>query len=929
MNTKKEKAIGSSFKRIDTTTLLILFFLGVIAVYYAMLYHETSQKIIKNGELSATKSSHQIDKYLSTGIEAMRLTCHALDNMIRDGRSQDDLQDFLINQSVSIESITSGNSIGMYGLINGEFLDGTGWVPDAGYVPVKRPWYIGARASIGRVALIDPYLDVRNNTMMITLAKTLCDAKSIVAMDFSIERIQAITEGLIAEDKSNIEIVLDRKYKVIAHSDKSEVGKSYIAEKETFGSVLVKKLRSSHENFFSFRFDDTDYIVYSMPVANNWLCLSVFNATSAFAPLRRAFILTIIVSFLVISVLIFIMNRYESKTRLAQLMNEKAERAAAASEAKTSFLSNMSHEIRTPINAVLGMNEMVLRESDDQKSVIEYSENIRTAGNTLLGLVNDILDFSKIEAGKMEIILADYDLSSVINDLVTMIQARAENKGLLLKLDFDETMPKQLNGDEVRIKQVVTNILTNAVKYTKEGSVTFHIGYERIPDAPEDVFLDIAISDTGIGIKPEDISKLFSEFERIEEKRNRNIEGTGLGMNITKRLLEMMGTSLKVESVYGEGSTFSFRLRQKVVSWEALGNYEDAYRASIAKRKKYHEKFTAPDALVLMVDDTPMNLKVFRSLLKRTKVQVDTAGSGDEGLELMKNKKYDLIFLDHMMPEKDGIETLHELKADTNNPNLHTTAVCLTANAISGAREKYLAEGFDDYLTKPIDTDELEEMMIKYLPEGKVIRQTSDGDAPGEPSVELPEWLCKIEEIDTGLGLQRCGGGESYLDLLKIYAEDAASNAEKIENFWRTRDLPNTTIKVHALKSTSRAIGADALGAEAERLELAGKAGDEVTLDADLDGLLERYRALGAALSPLYAPAKETQGELPLISENELSEAYQSIREFAENMDADSAEYALSYLDGFRIPEGEQERVEQLRGAIRDFDWDRVSEILS
>ena len=220
-------------------------------------------------------------------------------------------------------------------------------------------------------------------------------------------------------------------------------------------------------------------------------------------------------------------------------------------------------------------------------------------------------------------------------------------------------------------------------------------------------------------------------------------------------------------------------------------------------------------------------------------------------------------------------------------------------------------------------------MMIRYLPEGKVIRQAGGEDAPEEPSVELPEWLCKIEEIDTGLGLQRCGGGESYLDLLKIYAEDAAPNAEKIENFWRARDLSNTTIKVHALKSTSRAIGADDLGALAEKLEFAGKAGDEGTLDAELDGLLERYRALGAALSPLYAPAKETQGELPLISENELSEAYQSIREFAENMDADSAEYALSYLDGFRIPEGEQERVERLRDAVRNFDWDRVNEILS
>ncbi|MBQ9526006.1 MAG: response regulator [Fretibacterium sp.] len=609
------------------------------------------------------------------------------------------------------------------------------------------------------------------------------------------------------------------------------------------------------------------------------------------------------------------------------MLRRQSELAAAASEAKSSFLSNMSHEIRTPINAVLGMNEMILRESSEQ-DVIEYSENIRTAGNTLLGLVNDILDFSKIEAGKMEILPVDYDLSSLINDLVNMIQARADKKGLLLKLDFDEGMPKLLHGDEVRIKQVVTNILTNAVKYTEKGSVTFRIGYERIPDDPEGIFLNFSVSDTGIGIKPEDMAKLFSEFERIEEKRNRNIEGTGLGMNITKRLLEMMGTSLKVESVYGEGSTFSFRLKQKVVKWEALGNYEASYRAALSKREKYREKFTAPDAVVLMVDDTPMNLTVFKSLLKQTKVQVDTAESGAEGLHMMRKKKYDIVFLDHMMPEKDGIETLHELHAEESNPNLHTTAICLTANAISGAREQYLSEGFDDYLTKPIDADRLEEMMMQYLPKEKLIAQTGDANAAA-PSVELPEWLRDIKDLDVDSGLKHCGGEEGYLDMLKIYGSDAATNADRIEDFWRARDLSNTTIKVHALKSTSRSIGAESLGALAEKLEFAGKAGDEAALDAELSGLLERYRALGAALSPLYAPEKKSDEELPLISDDELQETYDSIRDFAANFDSDSMAYALEFLDGFRIPEGEKERVEQLRRAIDGFNWSRINEILS
>ena len=613
-------------------------------------------------------------------------------------------------------------------------------------------------------------------------------------------------------------------------------------------------------------------------------------------------------------------------------LREAKAAAENASQAKSVFLSNMSHEIRTPINAVLGMNEMILRESEEL-NIIEYSENIRTAGTTLLGLINDILDFSKIEAGKMDIIPVNYDLSSLINDLVNMIQARTDNKGLLLKLEFDENIPKMLYGDEVRIKQVVTNILTNAVKYTEKGSVTFHIGYEKIADNPDGVFLNFSVADTGIGIKPEDMAKLFSEFERIEEKRNRNIEGTGLGMNITKRLLEMMGTSLKVKSVYGEGSTFSFRLQQKVIKWEPLGDYEAAHKASLLSIKKYKEKFTAPDAHVLVVDDTPMNLTVFKGLLKRTLIKIDTADSGIEALSLANDKKYDVIFLDHMMPNMDGIETLRRLRAETKGPNIKTAAICLTANAISGARDEYLAVGFDDYLTKPIDAVKLEEMLTHYLPPEKLLAPESDTSSAvdSEHKTELPEWLYKIDEIDINAGLKHCGDEEAYLDTLKIYGDYSATGADDIEGFWRVRDIVNTTVKVHALKSTSRAIGAESLGKLAEKLEFAGKAGDESVLDAELAGMLARYRALGAALSPLYAPAKNAQDEkeLPLISENELCEAYNSLRECALGFDAEGAVYALDYLNGFRLSESEMQRVEQLRSAVNDFDWDRVNEILA
>nr|WP_051527160.1 ATP-binding protein [[Eubacterium] cellulosolvens] len=627
-------------------------------------------------------------------------------------------------------------------------------------------------------------------------------------------------------------------------------------------------------------------------------------------------------------------NFHKIINRQYEEVKEAKEVADAANQAKSHFLANMSHEIRTPINAVLGMDEMILRESEDE-DILLYAGNIQTAGTTLLGLINDILDFSKIEAGKMEILPVEYDLSSVINDLVSMIQTRVDDKGLFLRLDIDETMPRLLYGDEVRIRQVITNILTNAVKYTEKGSITFHFGYDRIAEDPEDVLLNVSIQDTGIGIKAEDVDKLFSEFERIEEKRNRNIEGTGLGMNITKRLLEMMGSHLEVESIYGEGSTFSFRILQKVVRWEAIGDYAAAYRASIAGRKKYREKFTAPDAYVLVVDDTPMNLAVFKSLLKRTGVQIDTAGGGKECLAFTEERKYDMIFLDHMMPEKDGIQTLQELKGRSGNPNLHTTAVCLTANAISGAREQYLEAGFDDYLSKPIDAGKLEEMMIRYLPEEKVRKageNAGDGTeaAEAEQPEEIPEWLRSVEGLDEESGLSHCSDLENYMATLTIYAKNAPDSADEIEKFWDDGDLENTTVKVHAIKSLSRAIGAEEIGALAEKLEFAGKAGDASAVGAEIGDLLARIRRLCGALAPLCASGEEEEDlSLPMISDDELREAYDELLGFADGMDAQSAAYVFDFLAGYRLPPKEREKVARIKHAVETFDWDLVHSFLT
>ena len=393
---------------------------------------------------------------------------------------------------------------------------------------------------------------------------------------------------------------------------------------------------------------------------------------------------------------------------------EKAkDEAIRANEAKSLFLSNMSHEIRTPINAVLGMNEMILRECSD-KQLLSYAANIQSSGKTLLFLINDILDMSKIESGKMEIVRVEYEPENLIMDLWNVIFLRAQEKGLDISFTLDETLPRIMFGDDVRIKQIVTNLLTNAVKYTPQGGIAMHVAYERRGEGQ--IALIISVKDTGMGIRKEDMGKLFESFQRLDEEKNRNIEGTGLGMNITMSLLKLMDGEMKVESEYGQGSEFTVTIPQRIVCDEPVGNFEAIRKRREQNLAQKQQTFEAPEASVLVVDDNSMNLTVFKSLLKRTKMRITTADSGSRCLELVQKERYHIIFMDHMMPEMDGIETLHEIRKLSDSPNIDTPVIVLTANALSGAREGYLKEGFADFLTKPIDGDLLEQTTEKYLP---------------------------------------------------------------------------------------------------------------------------------------------------------------------------------------------------------------------
>lgn len=501
------------------------------------------------------------------------------------------------------------------------------------------------------------------------------------------------------------------------------------------------------------------------------------------------------------------------KLRITANLVQEKEAAISANRAKSEFLARMSHEIRTPINSVLGLDEMILRECNDPQ-ISDYASKIKSSGQSLLQLINDILDISKIESNKMEITLVEYEPKKLLSEVLLMIEPRANAKGLKLYCEFDPRIPHKLYGDDMRIRQILINLLTNAVKYTQEGKITFTV--QVIHKNPEDVLLHFSVKDTGIGIKEEDFSLLYASFQRLDVSRNKGIEGTGLGLSITHKLLQLMNSDLQLQSVYGVGSDFHFNLNQKISDSREMGSYQK--EALPSSTHTYQEGFRAPAANVLVVDDNNINLVVFKGLLKNSRMQIKTAMSAKEALELIRNEAFDLVFMDHMMPGMDGIEALHHIFADEQLQLHAPTVIALTANAITGAKEFYLREGFSGYLSKPVHGPDLEKIILEFLSPDK-IRLISHEEATDQP-VAVTDTDNNI--LDQQLGINVCMGNKSfYHEILKAFVQSEFQNT--LQNYYSNEDWKNYQIVAHGIKSAAKSIGATPLSELAKDMEFALK----------------------------------------------------------------------------------------------------------
>lgn len=792
-------------KVISTQTILgITLMLVIMLVVGSLLGYKMNQMLTDNIENQLTEQASMLSEYVDQSIMIQFIQLNNLANAVQNNA---EMMDRVLK---TVKQEQEGVSIGMMAL-DGEVVFGR---------PVIMNEFGGIRDSFRGNEAISYRKGVG---MMFSVPVYNGDNVKYVLYKIYDEAIIKNTFGQECYNGQGQILWANADHEIMVPFIEDTYGEDFWQEKELLDafSVIRNKMNIATSASSYIKYRDDNYFLMVSEVSQHGIYVVGIVPEDALSEgimyITRLVLWVfglLLLLFIIVGVYLFITAEKAQESEELRIAKEDAEHA---NRAKSEFLANMSHEIRTPIHAIIGMNEMVLRECEDSE-IKTYSQNIKNASSNLLSLINDILDFSKIEAGKIEIVNEHYQLDSLLNDVVNMIQYAAKEKGLSFKTDIAKNLPSVLSGDSIRVRQIMINILNNAVKYTEKGKVLLTVTQENLSEKM--TTLKIKVTDTGVGIKEEELQKLFVNFQRLDINRNRSIEGTGLGLAITHRLVECMDGRIEVESTYGEGSAFTVYIPQRIIDAKEIGDFKITQRSY--SNNSYVETFVAPTAEILVVDDYDMNLFVMKSLLKSTKAKVTTCESGEACLKYMSQQHYDIVLLDHMMPEMDGIETLK--KMNEMDLKKKTVVIALTANAISGAKELYLSNGFDDYLSKPIEIKQLEQMLVQYLPSYKisaahVTKGVEEFAAPVQKVSEKPG-----EYIDRKVGLRYCAYNEEmYLEVLEIYCDGYNNKVQQLKESYSKENWKDYVTYVHSLKSASLNVGGVRISEMAAEIEKMGK----------------------------------------------------------------------------------------------------------
>lgn len=607
-----------------------------------------------------------------------------------------------------------------------------------------------------------------------------------------------------------------------------------------------------------------------------------------------------------------------------RLMKELVLQTEDANRAKTNFVSNMSHEIRTPMNSIVGITEILLRSHHSPKEQ-EYLLNIQSSGRVLLTIINDVLDCSKMESGKMQLFDEPYDTFSLFHDLKISMENRIANCPLELIYDIDPDIPCTLKGDMGRIRQIITNLVNNAIKYTEKGSIRFTV---RVRQKNADkVMLYYAVEDTGIGIRKEDQKILFDAFQRVEIDRNRYVEGTGLGLTISQNLVNMMGGVIEVESEYGKGSRFFFTIEQTIIDPTPVSAVNYNGQKDNVTEKEAECLFIAPEAHILLVDDNELNLVVAKELLKPLRMQIDTAENGLQAVKMVRGSQYDLVLMDHMMPVMDGIEAAKAIRALPEDKYQKLPIIALTANAMVDARKEFLNAGMNGFVAKPIDFARICNQLKLWLPKD-LVRDVPKEEAKKLLADDLSDREIQPEDPQMGFsfeeGVKHCGSKAALMKTIRIFYRTIDSKADKIEQCLKEGLISDYVVEVHALKSSALLIGAVPLSEAAKELEGYGKQGKTELLEEKTPDLLAMYRDFKDILKP-YADKEEAARQE--ASNGEWCQALQQIHQCIEQFDLDGVDRIMEKLEEYQIPECIRESMDQLRVYVADVSMEEIMEL--